>query len=221
MGRRKGAGLDPEVGARIREIRQSKGLTLKHLAERAGFDQPNLSKLETGLIGFSAESIRRIARALDVPVADLFSPGTRGPAFWVPFRDDPSRPMLAIHRHISDEAFALEVSEDVLAPVIQRGDIVVCERALPASMGRIVVAQHGDNMIVRRVRRTRESVFSKKIIKDKNGPRFEKFKLEQEPIYELYVDNNLVPPIQAQRDTACFLLGPVVERITDMLAMPI
>lgn len=218
MMRKKAASGDPEVGARIRAIRQAKRWTLKELAGRSGFDQPNLSKVEHGQTGFSAESIRRIARALEVTVGDLFSSGAHGPVFWVPFMGEPERPMLATSRQVSDAAFALEVAEDALTPLIHRGDIVVCEPKLSWSMGRPVIARYGEELIVRKVRTLVPAKLSKTRIKP-NGQGKE-WDIIGDPLYELYTDNNLVPRVKAKAGTACYILGPVVQRISDVLRIP-
>ena len=61
------------LGARVRELRQERGLTLKALGRRAGLSHPFLSQLERGLARPSVGSVERIATALDVPVGALWS----------------------------------------------------------------------------------------------------------------------------------------------------
>jgi transcriptional regulator with XRE-family HTH domain len=65
------------LGARVRELRQDRGLTLKALGRRAGLSHPFLSQLERGLARPSVGSVERIAQALDVPVSALWA--TRRP----------------------------------------------------------------------------------------------------------------------------------------------
>ena len=62
-----------EFGARLRELRQNKGLTLRGLAEVTGVDFTYLSKIETGRPGYfpGAGTIRELAQALDVDAIDL------------------------------------------------------------------------------------------------------------------------------------------------------
>jgi transcriptional regulator with XRE-family HTH domain len=69
------SGRDPAAwsGARIRELRRDRGLTLKSLGRRAGLSHPFLSQLERGLARPSVGSVERIARALDVPVGALWT----------------------------------------------------------------------------------------------------------------------------------------------------
>ena len=61
------------LGARVRELRQDRGLTLKALGRRAGLSHPFLSQLERGLARPSVASVERIASALDVPVSALWA----------------------------------------------------------------------------------------------------------------------------------------------------
>ena len=58
------------VGARVRQVRQEKGLTQKDLAELSGVCQQMISKLEVGKAQGSA-NIVRLALALDVSPAWL------------------------------------------------------------------------------------------------------------------------------------------------------
>jgi transcriptional regulator with XRE-family HTH domain len=61
------------LGARVRELRRDRGLTLKALGRQAGLSHPFLSQLERGLARPSVSSVERIARALDVPVSALWT----------------------------------------------------------------------------------------------------------------------------------------------------
>jgi transcriptional regulator with XRE-family HTH domain len=61
------------LGARVRELRQARGLTLKALGRLAGLSHPFLSQLERGLARPSVGSVERIAQALDVPVSALWT----------------------------------------------------------------------------------------------------------------------------------------------------
>jgi transcriptional regulator with XRE-family HTH domain len=60
------------LGARIREVRLSRRLSLAELAERAAVSKSLVSQIERGLAAPSIESVRRIASALQVPVFSLF-----------------------------------------------------------------------------------------------------------------------------------------------------
>jgi len=60
------------LGRNLREIRESKGMTLQQVALASGYDAGNLSKLERGRIRWSEPALKAIALALDVPEHDLF-----------------------------------------------------------------------------------------------------------------------------------------------------
>ena len=61
-----------EVGRKIRARRQQAGLTLQKLATAVGVSQSLISQVERGRASPSITTLRRIAAALDVPIAALF-----------------------------------------------------------------------------------------------------------------------------------------------------
>jgi transcriptional regulator with XRE-family HTH domain len=65
-----------ELGPRIRTLRLEKQLTLQAVAERARVSQSLISQVERGLASPSINTLRRIAGALDVPIAALFLGGS-------------------------------------------------------------------------------------------------------------------------------------------------
>jgi transcriptional regulator with XRE-family HTH domain len=69
-----------DVGERLRELRRFRRCTLRTVAERSGLSESFLSQVERGRSSASIASLRRIADALGVSIADLFGPdGTPGP----------------------------------------------------------------------------------------------------------------------------------------------
>jgi transcriptional regulator with XRE-family HTH domain len=71
------AGVD--VGERLRAIRSLRRVTLRTVADRSGLSESFLSQVERGRANASIASLKRIAAALGVNVADLFEPnGSRG-----------------------------------------------------------------------------------------------------------------------------------------------
>src|SRR5438874_8199516 len=64
-----------DVGERLRDIRRLRRATLRTVADRAGVSESFLSQVERGRASASIASLRRIAGALGVTVADLFEPG--------------------------------------------------------------------------------------------------------------------------------------------------
>ena len=68
------AATEIDVGERLRDIRRLRRATLRTIADRAGVSESFLSQVERGRASASIASLRRIAGALGVTVADLFEP---------------------------------------------------------------------------------------------------------------------------------------------------
>jgi transcriptional regulator with XRE-family HTH domain len=66
------AATELQLGPRIRLLRQARHVTLRALAERAGVTESFLSQVEREVTSPSIASVQRIARALDLGIADLF-----------------------------------------------------------------------------------------------------------------------------------------------------
>jgi len=66
------AATELQLGPRIRSLRHARRVTLRELAERAGVTESFLSQVEREVTSPSIASVQRIARALDLGVADLF-----------------------------------------------------------------------------------------------------------------------------------------------------
>jgi transcriptional regulator with XRE-family HTH domain len=63
-----------DVGERLRTLRRFRRCTLQTVAARSGLSESFLSQVERGRASASIASLRRIANALGVTVADLFEP---------------------------------------------------------------------------------------------------------------------------------------------------
>ena len=68
----------PRIGARLKEARQKKRLTLDALADTCGVTKGYLSKLERDQVNASVASLVRVCAALDVPVGSLFDDAPAG-----------------------------------------------------------------------------------------------------------------------------------------------
>jgi transcriptional regulator with XRE-family HTH domain len=69
-----------DVGERLRTLRRFRRCTLQTIAERSGLSESFLSQVERGRSNASIGSLKRIADALGVSMADLFEPdGLPGP----------------------------------------------------------------------------------------------------------------------------------------------
>lgn len=62
----------PVLGDRLRELRATRGLTLRQLADSSGLSAGLLSQIENGRTDPSIETLRRLARVFDSDLADLF-----------------------------------------------------------------------------------------------------------------------------------------------------
>lgn len=62
-----------QLGIRIRALRQARHLTLREVAERAGVTESFLSQVERDVTSPSIATVHRIARALDLSIAQLFA----------------------------------------------------------------------------------------------------------------------------------------------------
>lgn len=62
-----------QLGPRIRALRQARHLTLRQLAERAGVTESFLSQVEREVTSPSIASVQKIARGLDLAIAELFT----------------------------------------------------------------------------------------------------------------------------------------------------
>jgi len=67
-------GLRSEVGARIRALRESKGLTLEELAKRVGgLHYTYIGRAELGRKNLTLDTLERIMAALEVEPYEMFS----------------------------------------------------------------------------------------------------------------------------------------------------
>lgn len=62
-----------EVGKKIKELRNDKGLSLKDVAESTGVTKSMLSQIERGISSPSINTLKKIADCLGMPVAYFFS----------------------------------------------------------------------------------------------------------------------------------------------------
>src|SRR5881397_1135862 len=63
-----------DVGERLRELRRIRRCTLRTIADRSGLSESFLSQVERGRSSASIASLRKIADALGLAMADLFEP---------------------------------------------------------------------------------------------------------------------------------------------------
>ena len=61
-----------QVGKRIRDLREGKGISQEALAEKSSLHRTYIGGVERGLCNPSLKSLQRIAKGLGVGVVDLF-----------------------------------------------------------------------------------------------------------------------------------------------------
>lgn len=71
--------INEAFGKRLRELRESAGLSQKELAERARINLKYLSAIERGERNITLVSVEKIRRGLDVRIAELFRFNPREP----------------------------------------------------------------------------------------------------------------------------------------------
>ena len=65
--------LKKQFGARIKELREKKGISQEQLAEMVSMESRHISRIETGKSFTTIENISKIASALNVDINMLFS----------------------------------------------------------------------------------------------------------------------------------------------------
>src|SRR2546425_12117231 len=67
------------IGERLRALREQKGLSLGDIEKRSGLRRPYISRVEHGHTVPSIDSLERMARALEVPLHEVFYEGKGRP----------------------------------------------------------------------------------------------------------------------------------------------
>jgi transcriptional regulator with XRE-family HTH domain len=157
-----------QPGSNIRTLRQHLNLSMKQLSKASGVDAGTLSRLETGVGGYSRESIHKIADALGVTPGVLFADGAtveaasfgarRVPvlsaeqlADWkggeLPMPDEDQEYLFEHLRTVSQHAFALRVQDEANLPTFKIGDHIVFDPAVTPGPGSMVVAVDGQKRV--------------------------------------------------------------------------
>jgi XRE family aerobic/anaerobic benzoate catabolism transcriptional regulator len=66
-----------DLGLRVVELREARGLTQEELAELTGLSPRQMQRVEAGEANLAVVMLAELARALRCSVADLFGPTTR------------------------------------------------------------------------------------------------------------------------------------------------
>jgi transcriptional regulator with XRE-family HTH domain len=78
------------VGERIKSLRETRGLSLKEVADRTGFSTALLSQMENHLVSPSLGTIIKLAKAFGIQVGDFFGETRREP-FTIVRKDERKR----------------------------------------------------------------------------------------------------------------------------------
>jgi len=63
--------LQQKIGTRIRDLRESKGISQQNLAAICNFEKGNLSRIEAGRTNPTISTLYKISQALEIPLAEL------------------------------------------------------------------------------------------------------------------------------------------------------
>jgi transcriptional regulator with XRE-family HTH domain len=61
-----------EIGKKVKQIRESKKMSVRELSKRLGMDHSYLSRMENGNRPIKTELLIKIAQILDTPIEDFF-----------------------------------------------------------------------------------------------------------------------------------------------------
>ena len=61
-----------KFGVRLRKLRKQKGFTQETLANEIGIEISQISRIERGILNTSISLANAIAKALDIPIKELF-----------------------------------------------------------------------------------------------------------------------------------------------------
>ena len=107
------------IGDRIRELRHERGFSVRRLAQLAGVSIGLISQVERGINDPSLQTLRAVAKALDVPVFDLFQAPAAADVAVVRANERVSvggSPDTLTYQRVSAGSGRLEVLEGFLAP---------------------------------------------------------------------------------------------------------
>ena len=65
--------LQINIGKQIQKLRETKGLSQQDLAAKCNFEKSNMSRLEAGRVNATLSTLEKVANALEVTLAELFT----------------------------------------------------------------------------------------------------------------------------------------------------
>jgi transcriptional regulator with XRE-family HTH domain len=72
------------LGARLREVREARGISQRELSRRAGISNATVSQIESNTVNPSVGALKRIVDAIPMALSDFFAvePGDESPVFF-------------------------------------------------------------------------------------------------------------------------------------------
>lgn len=61
-----------EIGLRIRQLREEKGLSIQEFSDKLEIEYTNVVRIEKGRTNFTIGTLVKIANALNIQIGDLF-----------------------------------------------------------------------------------------------------------------------------------------------------
>lgn len=167
-----------DIGKRIKEKRESLGMTQEELASKLGYrNKSSIAKIETGTNDIVQSKVVEFANILDTTVAYLMgwesipkNNKRKGVAINVLGRVAAGIPIEAIEEIIDTEEiteelartgnfFGLQIHGDSMIPNICDGDIVIVRQQEDAETGDIVIATvNGTDATCKRLRKYKEGI---------------------------------------------------------------
>lgn len=65
--------LHIRIGKKIKEIRESKGISQQVLAAKCNFEKSNMSRLEAGKVNSTISTLQKVSNALEIDIVELFT----------------------------------------------------------------------------------------------------------------------------------------------------
>ncbi len=132
--------MEAEIGKRIRRLRKAQGLTMKELADKAGFSQGYISKLENSESAPPISTLIRLAQALNVDINAFFGEQQDQATISLVKRDE--------RRELAREGTRFGYSYEMLAPAFMNKKMDPYILIIPPDMKTQPFFQHeGQEMV--------------------------------------------------------------------------
>lgn len=138
----------------IREIRKSKGMSQKELADACCVHQTAVSQWEKGRTTPDINSLKMLSEVLGVSVETLIGGEKKTDENKIRGFEKINAESI-IHHLGKSEHFALAVTDDSMIPTLLPGDMVIINRNIPSENGDLVAVTigNGDAMIKRIIKK--------------------------------------------------------------------